>query len=348
MNAAHRTRLEEEIEQLPVELRESSTRWLAQLNERDRAAGLFDSRSAELIRLAACSEYAAAAMLREWKWFARRFANGQLDVPPDYDDVPAASGDLLADASDSASLRQRMRIYRHRQFLHILWRAVCNREDEHFVDETLASLSGLADVLIAAATRATEESLRERFGVARTDDGQQIPLLILAMGKLGGRELNFSSDVDLIYLYPQEGETDGPRALSAHEYFTRMAQGVTSLLDEITADGFVFRVDTRLRPFGDSGPVVVSFAALETYLLKHGRGWERYAYVKARVVDPSAAAQQVADLMQDMIEPFVYRRYLDYGVFESLRDMKALVAAEVARRDLAGNIKLGPGGHSRN
>lgn len=344
MSRSSQQRFMDEIENLPVELRDTSTRCIEQLVEKAGLSEVLSARPGDLIRLVSCSEYASTTILREWEWFAQMFANGDLDTPPVYADIAATIDSLSMNNLDSAALRQQLRIFRHRQFLHILWRAICHRNDENFVVETLASLSALADLLIVAAMRAAEESLQTRFGVAKTDDGQPIPLITLAMGKLGGRELNFSSDVDLMFLYPQDGETDGPRSLSAHEYFTRMARLVTSLLDEITEDGFVFRVDTRLRPFGDSGPVVVSFAALETYLVQHGRGWERYAYVKARAVNHLNADDQIADLMENMIEPFVYRRYLDYGVFESLRDMKALVAAEVERRDLADNIKLGPGG----
>jgi glutamate-ammonia-ligase adenylyltransferase len=164
------------------------------------------------------------------------------------------------------------------------------------------------------------------------------------MGKLGGHELNFSSDIDLIFLYSEDGETDGSRTLSAHEYFARLNRQIIALVDEVTADGFVFRVDTRLRPFGDSGPPVVSFAALESYLPQHGRSWERYAYIKARVTGPHPGDTVTGELMSNLIEPFVYRRYLDFGVFESLRKMKALIAAEVQKKELASNIKLGPGG----
>ena len=169
-------------------------------------------------------------------------------------------------------------------------------------------------------------------------------LVVLGMGKLGGRELNLSSDIDLIFLYPGGSDSDGQKSLSAQEFFTRVCRSVVSLLETPTADGFAFRVDTRLRPFGDSGPPVSSFAALETYLLQHGRGWERYAYVKARAVGPMPPADVLKDLYDNMISPFVYRRYLDFGVFESLREMHALISAEVQRRELADNIKLGPGG----
>jgi glutamate-ammonia-ligase adenylyltransferase len=164
------------------------------------------------------------------------------------------------------------------------------------------------------------------------------------MGKLGGRELNFSSDIDLIFLFAEDGETDGARTISAQEYFGRLSRLLISLIEEPTADGFVFRIDIRLRPFGESGPLVVSFAALESYLLQHGRDWERYAYVKARVVGLEPGADVQNELNSNVIKPFVYRRYLDYGVFESLREMHAMIAAEVRRRELVDNIKLGPGG----
>ena len=169
-------------------------------------------------------------------------------------------------------------------------------------------------------------------------------MVVLAMGKLGGLELNFSSDVDLIFLYAGNGETDGNMTLSAHEYFIRLSQQIVRLLDDVTEEGFVYRVDTRLRPFGNSGPPVTSFSALENYLLRHGREWERYAYVKARAVGSVSEGRAAAELHSDIIEPFVYRQYLDYGVFESLRDMKKLIESEVRKRELAGNIKLGPGG----
>ena len=161
------------------------------------------------------------------------------------------------------------------------------------------------------------------------------------MGKLGGGELNFSSDIDLIFLFPEGGETDGPRAIANEEYFTRLGQALIRLLDARTAEGFVFRVDMRLRPLGEPGPLVINFGALEDYLQKQGRDWERYAWVKARAITGAAKYRELYD---EVVRPFVYRRYLDFGVYESLREMKAMIAREVARRDLQDNVKLGPGG----
>jgi glutamate-ammonia-ligase adenylyltransferase len=208
------------------------------------------------------------------------------------------------------------------------------------VPETLADLSRAADLGINAAHDYARAALELRYGAPRSATGAVQQLVIIGMGKLGGRELNFSSDVDLIFLYPEGGETDGERALSNGEFFTRLGQHLIRLLDAPTDEGFGWRVDMRLRPFGDSGPLVASFAAFEDYLQIQGREWERYAWIKARAI----GAEAYAELFRNVVRPFVYRRYLDFGVFDSLREMKGMIEREVARRDLADNIKLGAGG----
>jgi glutamate-ammonia-ligase adenylyltransferase len=296
---------------------------------------------AGLIKLIACSEFAANAIMREWPWFLSCLDKGTFGQVPDEQALRAFSMEISESTDDASTVKGRLRQFRNRWLLHILWRDICCAAS---LSETLRALSDLADHSLAACTDYVTRIMQKRFGKLRDASGIEIPLVIVAMGKLGGRELNFSSDVDLIFLYVDEGETDGRRPLSAHEYFTRLTRQIIALLDEITADGFVFRVDTRLRPFGDSGPPVVSFAALESYLAQHGRSWERYAYIKARITGPPVSEAIAADLTGNLIEPFVYRRYLDFGVFESLRDMKALIAAEVRKKELASNIKLGPGG----
>jgi glutamate-ammonia-ligase adenylyltransferase len=168
-----------------------------------------------------------------------------------------------------------------------------------------------------------------------------VPLIVLGMGKLGGRELNFSSDVDLVFLFSHSGQTDGARRIDNEEYFNRLGREVIGLLHARTDEGFVFRVDMRLRPFGESGPLAVSLAALEDYLQQHGRDWERYAWIKAR---PIVGAEAYGPVYRDTVRPFVFRRYLDFGVFESLREMKALIEREVSRRSLDQHLKLGKGG----
>ena len=328
------------LERLPSALREPVTLWLARLDERAPgalpvAAGADpESFHEAMLRLVAASEYAAGWMLRDWQWFAAAAADGTFDRPPDLD------GSAPDPGLDEAEFKAALRRLRHRSLVHVLWREIAGLAE---VRETLESLSALADELIAASVRHAERQLREAHGAIPGPGGAPQPLVVVGMGKLGGRELNFSSDVDLVFLYPGGGDSDGRRPLPAQEYFARQAHRVVALLEDRTAEGFAYRVDTRLRPFGDSGPPVASFAALESYLLNHGRGWERYAWLKARVVEP-AGGETASRLASELIDPFVYRRYLDYGVFESLREMKALIQAEVERREMAQNIKLGPGG----
>jgi glutamate-ammonia-ligase adenylyltransferase len=209
------------------------------------------------------------------------------------------------------------------------------------VTETLHALSDFADASIRAAASAAHLHLQAVFGKPRNANAAQVPLIVLGMGKLGGRELNFSSDIDLVFLFSEKGQTDGPREVENEEYFNRLGRELIRLLDVRNEDGFVFRVDMRLRPFGDSGPLVVSLASLEDYLQENGRDWERYAWIKAR---PIVGLDAYSPAYQEFVRPFVYRRYLDFGVIESLRDMKALIAREVSRRELDQHLKLGRGG----
>jgi glutamate-ammonia-ligase adenylyltransferase len=245
---------------------------------------------------------------------------------------------LSAVAERQAQFMAALRRWRRAEFARIAWRDLAQCAS---LDQTLTDLSRAADGAIQLAERFAMRTLVLRHGQPRSESGAAQRLIIVAMGKLGGGELNFSSDIDLVPLYPQPGETDGPRPLSNQEFFTRLVQLIIRLLEQQTEDGFVFRIDLRLRPFGDSGPVVTNAAALEDYLQLHGRDWERYAWVKARAI---THAEGYHELYQAVIRPFVYRRYLDFGIFESLRDMKALIEREVLRRDLADDIKLGDGG----
>ncbi|NNM61709.1 MAG: bifunctional [glutamate--ammonia ligase]-adenylyl-L-tyrosine phosphorylase/[glutamate--ammonia-ligase] adenylyltransferase [Steroidobacteraceae bacterium] len=324
---------------LPECLRESVGRW------RERAAACATLRAAcaaasarlreEMPRVIACSEFAASALLSDPE--ALDWLDGH-DEPVAAGAWSAACERALGEAGDAAQAGSLLRAWRRREMLRIAWRDIAGRAS---VAETLAALSQLADGTIRAAAAAAARLLEPAFGRPRGADGAVVPLIVVGMGKLGGGELNFSSDVDLVLLYGEGGETDGARALDNQEYFQRVGREFIRLLDERTDEGFVFRVDTRLRPFGDSGPLTVSLAALEDYLQQHGRDWERYAWIKARAI---VGAEAYAVTYRDCVRPFVYRRYLDFGVFESLRDMKALIAREVARRDRDSDLKLGVGG----
>jgi glutamate-ammonia-ligase adenylyltransferase len=337
MGSSVESRVAQATDALPQDLRRPVARWFERLADQRGLSRLPVERVEALTRLVACSEFGAAVVLRNWGWFIENVASVGATGDPDEVSLDAiAHGD-----ADLDEFKMQLRRIRNRKLLRIIWREIFGLAD---LDETLEQLSGLADSMLNVATRYAERVLEPRYGHVRGSAGQKVPLVILGMGKLGGRELNFSSDIDLIFLFAEDGETDGARTISAQEYFGRLSRLLISLIEEPTADGFVFRIDIRLRPFGESGPLVVSFAALESYLLQHGRDWERYAYVKARVVGLEPGADVQNELNSNVIKPFVYRRYLDYGVFESLREMHAMIAAEVRRRELVDNIKLGPGG----
>ncbi len=249
-----------------------------------------------------------------------------------------ARAGVFDDVSDANALRRLLRAFRLREALRLVWRDV-NGDDS--VATTLAGASVLADTCIEHALRGAERQVAQRHGVVRDAQGRVQRLVVLGLGKLGGGELNFSSDIDLILAYDEDGSSDGARPLDANTYFARVGQAFVALLADRDADGYVYRVDLRLRPFGNAGRLALSFTAMEQYYQREGRDWERYAWIKARVVggDRIAGAR-----LLDTLRPFVYRRYLDYGAFAGLREMKSLIDAEVARKDLAGNLKLGPGG----
>jgi [glutamine synthetase] adenylyltransferase / [glutamine synthetase]-adenylyl-L-tyrosine phosphorylase len=283
------------------------------------------------------SDFVAHACTRDEALLPALIASGDLLRRLTPTEIAARAPTLTAPAAEPQVL-EALRRWRRRELARIAWRDLAAFADLH---ETLADLTAFADAAIRAALACARAALSARYGEPRSAAGDLQPLVVVGMGKLGGGELNFSSDVDLVLLFPEHGETDGTRSISNEEFFTRLGQALVRLLETPTNEGFVLRVDLRLRPFGDSGPLVSSFASFEDYLPRHGRDWERYAYVKARAV---TAPERYAEVEAAAVRPFVYRRYLDYGVFESLREMKALIGREVERRELADHIKLGPGG----
>jgi glutamate-ammonia-ligase adenylyltransferase len=231
-----------------------------------------------------------------------------------------------------------LRRYRVAGSTRLVWRDVAGLDA---VPDTLAGSTALAEQCLQLALAALATEFAHRHGVVRAEDGREQRLVVFGLGKLGGGELNFSSDVDLVYAYEQGGESDGARPLAAEDYFARLGQQLAKLLDEVTAEGFCHRVDLRLRPFGTAGRLALSFAAMEQYFQREGRDWERYAWQKAR---PVAGDLVAGERLLVTLRPFVYRRYLDYGALDGLREMKAAIAAEVARKELADDIKRGPGG----
>ncbi|MDQ5908888.1 MAG: [glutamine synthetase] adenylyltransferase / [glutamine synthetase]-adenylyl-L-tyrosine [Pseudomonadota bacterium] len=295
---------------------------------------LFES----LVAVWACSEFVARACIRDPALLAELQTSGDLAAGYAPGDLAERLERRLANVADDEQLATTLRRFRCREMVRIAWRDLAGWAG---LTETLGDLTDLADAAVGAALQRLHAWQSQRYGQPRDADGQLQQLVVLGMGKLGGRELNFSSDIDLIFTYPHQGETDGARPISNEEFFRRLGQRLSKALAEMTAEGFVFRVDLRLRPFGDAGPVALSFAAFEDYYQNHGRDWERYAMIKARVI---AGDQVAGEHLLAGLRPFVYRRYLDYHAFEALRDMKAMIAQEVERKGMQRNIKLGPGG----
>ena len=265
-------------------------------------------------------------------WLEELQASGRLEK------ISPPKADQLAAGIEQHGLDPALRQFRNREMMRLIWRDLNQLAP---VDEILTDLSTLADICQQAAVEYHTKAFEEKYGIPRNPDGQAQKLVVIGLGKLGGCELNLSSDIDIIFCYPDRGACDGRRGLDNEQFFTRLARQIIRSLSELTADGFCFRVDTRLRPFGDSGPLVSSFAALEQYYQREGRDWERYALIKARpVAGDLASGQQLLAILK----PFVYRRYIDFGAIDALRDMHANVREDALRKDRLDDIKRGPGG----
>lgn len=247
--------------------------------------------------------------------------------------------DALAGIKEEAGLKQVLRRLRRREMVRIAWRDIAGWAD---LSETMADLTALADDCIDQTLTLLYNWQCATHGIPIGTDGSPQQLVVIGLGKLGGRELNFSSDVDLIFAFPEIGKTKGgPESTTNEDFFVSLCRRLIKILGSATVDGFVYRVDARLRPYGESGPLVMNFDAMEQYYQREGRDWERYVWIKARLV----AGDKIAGRrLLKRLNPFVYRRYLDFGAFESLRDMKEKISFEVTRKGLKNNIKLGAGG----
>ena len=292
----------------------------------------------QLPRVLACSPFVADLLRHKPQLLLDLVVSGQLQQSlPDAEFRDELHRMLCRDGAELSPL---LRQYRAWHMLRIVWRDFSRLADTL---ETVRDTSLLAEAAIAEALAISQAELESRHGVPiGRDSGEAQQLIVLAMGKLGAQELNVSSDIDLIFVYPEAGQTDSKEhPISNEEFFTKVGRAVIGALDEVTAEGFVFRVDMRLRPYGESGALVHSFTALEGYYQDQGRDWERYAMIKARPV--TGNPQQAAELAA-LLRPFIYRRYVDFGAIESLRGMKRMINTEVRRRGLQDNVKLGHGG----
>jgi glutamate-ammonia-ligase adenylyltransferase len=284
------------------------------------------------------SDFVATTCIRHPQLLPSLLDAGRLERSYGEGEMDRMLGEALHGVADDQSLATALRLFRRAEMVRIVWRDIAAMAP---LDETLEDLSALADACIDRALEMLYVWTVAETGTPRDAEGVEQRLVVLGMGKLGARELNLSSDIDLIFAYPSGGQTDGPRRLSNEQFFARLARRLIQALDANTVDGFVFRVDARLRPFGDAGPLAMSLGAMEDYYQTQAREWERYAMIKARVV---AGDREAGRKLMAMLRPFVYRRYLDFGAIESLRDMKQMIDKELKRKGMADNVKLGPGG----
>lgn len=331
------------LKELPEILQKESSNQYERLKGKltEEQFKVFDSRP-EFKKVIALSDFVANTIFSYPKECAELAAGGALDRT---DNLLSYKSDIDSFFSGSLSdfeFKRRLRLFRRSRAMVIAWRdltGMCR------ISEVFDSLTELAQNLLLKTLGLLREQLITVYGDALNEDGTPMPLLTLGMGKLGGCELNFSSDIDLIFSYPEEGETKGAsRSMTHREFFTRIVQRAANMLSDNTVDTFCYRIDLRLRPFGDAGTMVNSFDGMQIYYETQGRTWERYALVKARLLGTEDDYGSYGAEFIDLLRPFVFRRYLDYGAVQSLRKLKHMIESEVRRRNLNNNFKLGSGG----
>jgi len=302
----------------------------------------------ELIAICSRSDFVRESLARYPHWLSlladeTASANAKLHCSKNISDYRAALLNCCEHLEDESSFMVAIREYRRFEMIRIIWRDLLKIA---CFEETVKEVTYLADVCVLVALDFAQKKMAEKFGtpLSKGKNPQAQKMLVLALGKHGAQELNVSSDIDLIFAYPHTGETNHPtKPIDNQSFFTRVGQKFIQLLDQVTSDGFVFRVDMRLRPYGDSGSLVLNFAAFEDYYANQGREWERFAMIKARVVNVVDNREQAEGLIS-IIHPFVFRRYTDFSSIQALRDMKRLIRSDVQRKGGDNNIKLGRGG----
>jgi len=338
MTAALQVTFERGLAALPADLRGPAVAHWGVVVEQFTGAAVESGWAKSAARVLAVSEFVARSCEAQPELLTNLVQSGDLGRAYGADELHSRLVATVAACADEDELKHVLRRARAREMVRIAWRDIAGLAE---LEETLNTLTALAEASLQAALGRLMEWAVARDGMPRAE-GTKVParFVVLGMGKLGGAELNFSSDIDLIFSYSDDGATD-KRGLSNHEFFVRLGQKLINALHEPTGDGFVFRVDMRLRPNGASGPLAISFDAMEQYYQVHGRTWERYAMIKARAVagDAKAGAELLARL-----KPFIYRRYLDYSSVEEIRGLKAAIHRELLNKGNEANIKLGPGG----
>lgn len=336
----------ETLSLIPSHLRGLAFRHLESLKEVMEMQGLPWPRHAQfendLCKVLVCSDFIAHQLITDPHFFVELQLDSKLYAPQKTPNYEALLRKKLKKIENKEALMVALRQFRNQHMVRIAWRNITGLST---LSEISACLTALAEAIINKSLELLYGWLVRQYGHPVNQEGVAQKLLVIAMGKLGGGELNFSSDVDLIFAYPADvcmrHESNHQKEVCPETFFTQLGQELIKVLSTRTQEGFVYRVDMRLRPFGESGPLVMSDAALESYYQEQGREWERYAFVKARVI---AGDRKPAQHLSLTLRPFVYRRYIDYGVFESLREMKALIESEVKSKGKQNDIKLGQGG----
>ena len=332
--------LKPELDQLPPELaitvKAILNQWLEKLTELRLDFYPTPEITASIVKVWCSSLFITESCTRKPELLLELNASGDLLKP--YPDNHFSQQLSQLQCANEAELMQALRRFRQREMIRIAWRDLAGWAA---LSETLMDVSLLADACVQYSLDFLYQLACDKRGTPLLSDGSPQQIIVLGMGKLGAYELNYSSDIDLIFAYPENGELPDKKASSYSEFFTRLCQSLVKVLDETTADGFVFRTDIRLRPFGDSGPIIMSFEGMENYYQTQAREWERYAMIKARQV---AGDFTTGKELMSLLNAFVYRRYLDYGAFEELRSLKSQISQELKRKDRCDNVKLGPGG----
>ncbi|WP_051526732.1 bifunctional [glutamate--ammonia ligase]-adenylyl-L-tyrosine phosphorylase/[glutamate--ammonia-ligase] adenylyltransferase [Alkanindiges illinoisensis] len=311
---------------------------MADIQQADQSGIIGLVNSAQYERTLLASNYARQVMHQLPDAWMQDYAIDQFLPALTTEQINMLVQQMLDTCTEEILWMKKARQLRARLMLRWIWQDANDLTD---VIQLTRELSDFADACIISAVKLAKQPLIARYGEPiGEENGQVQDLIVIGMGKLGAQELNLSSDIDLIFAFDEAGATNGRKSIDNQQFCIQWGQSVIRMLDQVTADGFVFRVDMRLRPWGDGSALAISHAALERYLAQHGREWERYAWIKARGITGGKAGQ----LLMDMTRPFVYRRYVDYTAIAAMRDMKAMIEREVQRRDSEDDIKLGAGG----
>ena len=341
-------RFNQALSLLPLPLHAIATNWWQAIRQQPGTVQALDALVlneagdrvlTSLPQVLAGSDYIGRSLARTPGLFASLVGPDSVLEPRSTGQIETHCAALRRHAADSQHIGTTLRVWRRAELVRIGWRDLAGWAT---LEEVVETLSTVADHAVSVALACAHYQVAQRHGEPiGSISGKPVRLVVLALGKLGGRELNFSSDIDLVLTYAEAGNTQSEKPISNHEFFIKVGQHLVSLLETFTEEGFVFRIDLRLRPNGASGPLALSFDAMDHYYTTHGRDWERYALIKTRALNLPGGH---SDLLLEILRPFIYRKYLDFGAFDAIRDMKRMIEKALHTDDRLDDLKLGRGG----